>query len=219
MNKINDFLENEKKEDYFHSLNIKIKEERKNFIVYPPENEVFSCFDKIPEDIKVVILGQDPYHNPEQANGFAFSVDRKLKKLPPSLKNIYKELKSDIEGFEIPEHGDLTCWANQGVLLLNTALTVRKNQPASHSKIGWEIFTDNLISFLNNEYDGLVFILWGKHAQNKCKHLNEDKHFIIKSAHPSPFSARNGFFDSKPFSKTNEYLFNNNKKIINWNIV
>lgn len=213
------FLLNEKEKEYYKNIESFLNEEiLNNITVYPPKDLIFSALNYVnPSDLKVVIIGQDPYHGPNQANGFAFSVNPGVK-IPASLRNIYKELKSDIPEFEIPNHGDLTEWANQGVLLLNTSLTVRHKNPGSHSKIGWEIFTDNLISFLDKELDNVIFVLWGSHAQTKCAKINREKHFIIESAHPSPFSAYRGFFGSKPFSKVNKKLRELNKEPINWNI-
>lgn len=219
MNKIKDFIENEKKKNYFIEMQEKLAIERSNKTIYPPKELELASFDKMVDDLKVIIIGQDPYHNPDQANGLAFSVNRELKKLPPSLKNIYNELKTDIDDFIIPEHGDLSHWVKQGVLLLNTALTVEKNKPASHAKIGWTTFTNNVISYLNKEHIDLVFILWGNHAQAIGADIDETKHFVIKSSHPSPFSVKKSFYGSKPFSRTNEYLHSKNKKTIDWTIL
>lgn len=218
MNTLHQFVLQEREKQYCKDIEKTLQEERKNKVIYPAEKDVFSCFENIDQELKVVIIGQDPYHNPDQANGLAFSVSRQCQKLPPSLKNIYKELKDDLTDFTIPEHGNLSYWKQQGVLLLNTTLTVEKNKPASHYQIGWDHFTDEIVSHLNDHYDGLVFILWGKHAQNKCEQIDESKHYIIKSTHPSPFSAYRGFFGSKPFSKTNTYLIKINKKPIDWQI-
>ena len=168
------------------------------------------------ENVKVVILGQDPYHNYNQANGLSFSVKNGVT-IPPSLKNIFKELQSDL-GYKIPTSGNLELWAKQGVLLLNATLTVRAHKPGSHQKIGWETFTDKIISLISEKYEHIVFILWGNFAHQKVKLIDEKKHFIIKSVHPSPFSARNGFFGSKPFSKCNEYLTSVKKENIDWNL-
>lgn len=197
----------------------KIDIERENKVIYPEKDKVLYSLESMDSDVKVVIIGQDPYHNPGQANGLSFSVSKDCVKLPPSLKNIFKELKSDIENVEISGHGDLSCWSKQGVLLLNSFLTVEKNKPSSHSKLGWDLITDDIVSYLNNNYSNLVFILWGNYAQNKGKNIDRCKHFVIETPHPSPFSARKGFFGSKPFSKTNEYLYENNKSIINWDVV
>lgn len=197
----------------------KIDIERESNVIYPEKDKVLYSLESMDSDVKVVIIGQDPYHNPGQANGLSFSVSKDCVKLPPSLKNIFKELKSDIENVEISGHGDLSCWSKQGVLLLNSFLTVEKNKPSSHSKLGWDLITDDIVSYLNNNYSNLVFILWGNYAQNKGKNIDRCKHFVIETPHPSPFSARKGFFGSKPFSKTNEYLYENNKSIINWDVV
>lgn len=195
-----------------------LKEKETGHTVYPRGSDIFNAFNHTPFDkVEVVILGQDPYHGPGQAHGLSFSVQKGVT-VPPSLKNIYKELVNDIPGFKTPDHGNLTQWADEGVLLLNASLTVRAHEPGSHQGKGWEAFTDQAISQLSNRRNGLVFLLWGKFAQNKATLIDETKHTIIKSAHPSPFSAYNGFFDSKPFSKTNEILLTEGKKPINWQI-
>ena len=168
------------------------------------------------DNVKVIILGQDPYHGVRQAHGLSFSVEKGIKP-PPSLENIFKELKDDI-GITKPNHGNLESWAHEGVLLLNSILTVEKNKPGSHKGRGWEIFTDKILSKLNDLKDNLVFILWGKQAQEKCNFINNHKHLIIQSSHPSPYSANHSFFGSKPFSKTNTYLIKKNIKPINWKI-
>ena len=184
---------------------------------YPKTEDIFKALELTPfENIKVVILGQDPYHDEGQANGLAFSVN-KDKKIPPSLKNIYKELNSDL-GIPIPNHGDLSKWAKEGVLLLNSILTVEPHKPASHRSIGWEEYTDQIIKEINEKKEHIVFILWGKYAQDKGKYIDESKHLVIKSPHPSPFSARKGFFNSKPFSKCNTYLKKNGIEEIDWEI-
>jgi len=185
--------------------------------LYPSGGLIFNAFNLTPYDkVKVIILGQDPYHNPQQAMGLSFSVPDGIKP-PPSLANIFKELKNDI-GMAIPCSGNLTAWAKQGVLLLNAVLTVRANEPASHAKIGWTKFTDDVIQTLSLHKTGLVFILWGNFAQEKIKLIDNSKHKILKAAHPSPFSAYNGFFGCKHFSATNEYLVKNNIDPINWTI-
>lgn len=193
-----------------------------NEIVYPPTCKVFDAF-KMPFDkVRVIIIGQDPYHGYGQANGLAFSVNKGIE-IPPSLINIYKELNSDL-GLSIPNHGDLTEWVNQGILLLNSSLTVSAGRPASHALFGWQEFTTEVIKILSQEKESLVFILWGKHAIDKIKGIDLEKHYIIKSTHPSPFSAdkptRNikAFFGSKPFSQCNEYLSYTKKELINWKI-
>jgi uracil-DNA glycosylase len=185
--------------------------------IYPSGPHIFNAFHLTPYDkVKVVILGQDPYHNPNQAMGLSFSVPDGIKP-PPSLVNIFKELHKDI-GMPIPSTGNLTHWAEQGVLLLNAVLTVRANEPASHAKIGWTKFTDDIILHLSLKKTGLVFILWGNFAQEKIKLIDGRKHKILKAAHPSPFSAYNGFFGSKHFSATNEYLVKTNQDPIDWSI-
>ncbi len=185
--------------------------------IYPPGNLIFNAFHKTPfHQVKVVILGQDPYHNPGQAHGLSFSVPRGMA-IPPSLLNIYKELKTDL-GIDPPGHGNLEQWTEQGVLLLNAVLTVRKNDPASHSRIGWMTFTDAVIQKLSDQRTGLVFLLWGKFAQEKQVLIDETKHYVLKAAHPSPLSAFNGFFGCKHFSKTNSYLSQNHVDPINWKL-
>jgi len=186
--------------------------------VYPKSSDIFNAFERTPlTNLKVVILGQDPYHGENQAHGLSFSVQKGVT-IPPSLRNIYKELKTDIPGFTIPDHGNLTEWAEQGVLLLNATLTVQESSPASHQKKGWEIFTDTVIKKISAEKEGIVFILWGAYAQAKAELIDQSKHHIIKSPHPSPFSADRGFFGSKPFSKTNEFLKAQGKRPIDWQI-
>jgi uracil-DNA glycosylase len=186
--------------------------------IYPKGSDIFNAFNKTPFDkVEVVILGQDPYHGENQAHGLSFSVQKGIT-IPPSLRNIYKELQTDIPVFIIPGHGDLTKWAEQGVLLLNASLTVRAGIPGSHQKKGWEEFTDNVIKTISDKKEGIVFILWGSFAQAKAELIDKAKHHIIKSPHPSPFSADRGFFGSKPFSKTNEILIKEGKKPIDWQI-
>jgi uracil-DNA glycosylase len=187
--------------------------------IYPPGALIFNAFNHTPfEKVKVVILGQDPYHNPGQAHGLSFSVPAGIKP-PPSLVNIYKEIQKDI-GVAMPaQYGNLTAWADQGVLLLNAVLTVRANEPASHSKIGWMSFTDAVIQKLSDEKKGIVFLLWGKFAQEKQVLVDETKHFVLKAAHPSPFSADKGFFGCKHFSKTNELLTKQGLSPIDWKLL
>lgn len=210
-----DFIKQEQAEKYFKNLSYFLEQERQDFAVYPPEEDVFNAFKYTPYDqVKVVILGQDVYHNPGEAHGLAFSV-RKGIKVPPSLKNIFKELKADLN-IDSPNHGDLTGWAEQGVLLLNSALTVRKNEPGSHQNSGWQVFTNKVISLLNEKTTPIVFILWGNFAKQKKTLITNCHHLILESAHPSPLSAYNGFFGSKPFSKTNDFLIKNNQKAIDW---
>jgi uracil-DNA glycosylase len=185
--------------------------------IFPAGNNIFNAFNQTTfENVKVVILGQDPYHGSGQAMGLSFSVPKGVKP-PPSLVNIFKELKSDI-GLPIPTNGDLTPWAKQGVLLLNAVLTVREDEPASHAKIGWMHFTDAVIKKLSDEKKGIVFLLWGKFAEQKQILIDETKHFVLKAAHPSPFSADKGFFGCKHFSKTNELLAKQGLQVIDWHI-
>lgn len=186
-------------------------------LIYPPGPLIFNAFNSTPFDkVRVVIIGQDPYHGAQQAHGLCFSVQHGVKP-PPSLVNIYKELKSDV-GFEIPNHGYLQAWTTQGVFLLNAILTVEANQPASHQKKGWEEFTNAAIYQLSKEREGLIFLLWGAFAQQKAALIDEKKHTILKAAHPSPFSAYNGFFGCKHFSKTNEILKSRGEAEINWQV-
>lgn len=204
--------------DYMRSLSEFLRSEKlKNKIIFPPGNKIFNAFNLTKfEDVKVVILGQDPYHGHNQAHGLSFSVEEGIRP-PPSLKNIFKELESDM-GIKQPEHGNLERWCNEGVLLLNSILTVEKSKPASHANMGWEQFTDKILSVLNDLKRNVVFILWGKKAQEKGHFLDKNRHLILKSAHPSPYSANNGFLGSKPFSKTNHYLNSNNIKEIDWDL-
>jgi uracil-DNA glycosylase len=185
-------------------------------IIYPPDDEVFSAFSSTElDDVKVVILGQDPYHGPGQAHGLSFSVKPGVK-VPPSLANMYKELAQDIDGFTIPKHGYLQRWAKQGVLLLNTVLTVREGQAHSHKALGWEQFTDVVIDTLNLQREGIVFLLWGAHAQKKAKNIDVNRHHVLHAPHPSPLSAHRGFFGCGHFSKTNELLKRQGQKPIDW---
>jgi uracil-DNA glycosylase len=216
----NDWLEPLKPEfskDYYKKLFEKIKEEYSNYVVYPKSDDVFNAFHLTPlKKVKVVIIGQDPYHEPGQAHGLSFSVKPEID-IPPSLQNIYKELQNDI-GTYIPDNGYLVKWAEQGVLLLNTILTVRAHQAMSHSKIGWNEFTDAAIKIVNNQDRPIVFMLWGKPAQAKESMLNNSKHLILKAPHPSPLSAYRGFFGCKHFSKANEFLIANGETPIDWQI-
>lgn len=194
-----------------------LKKEYSTHIVYPDMYDLFNCFRYTPlGEIKAVILGQDPYHEPNQAHGLCFSVKRGVK-LPPSLVNIYKEIESDL-GIKEPNCGDLTKWANEGVLLLNTTLTVREHAANSHSTCGWAWFTDSVIKLVSDNAENVVFILWGGNARSKAPLIDKSKHLVLQSAHPSPLSAYNGFFGSKPFSKTNEYLSAHGKKPIDWDL-
>lgn len=216
-NKWDDLLNEEYEKDYFKDLIKFVKEEYKNKTIYPNQNEVFNAFRYTDfKNLKVVILGQDPYHGPNQAEGLSFSVSNEVLK-PPSLQNIFKELESDL-GIPFPKSNSLKPWANQGVLLLNAVLTVEEHKPTSHKDKGWETFTDNVIKIINMKEEPVVFILWGAYARNKKSLITNPKHLIIESAHPSPFSARNGFFGSKPFSKTNEFLRKNGIKEVDWNV-
>ena len=208
-------LSNEFEMPYFTALAEFVKTEYQNRTIYPPGNEIFKAFDACPFDqVKVVILGQDPYHGPGQANGLCFSV-RPGVPMPPSLLNIFKERKSD-RNQPMPPNGDLTAWAKQGVLLLNATLTVESKSPGSHQNKGWEQFTDAVIKILSAEKSNLVFILWGAYAQKKGAVIDRDKHLVIASAHPSPFAAHRGFFGSKPFSRCNEYLIQTGSQPIAW---
>lgn len=183
--------------------------------IYPHPKNIFAAFDACPWDtVKVVLLGQDPYHTPGAAHGMAFSVPQGVR-VPPSLQNMYKEMNADLQA-RIPTHGCLTGWAQQGVLLLNSVLTVEKSKPASHARQGWEEFTDNVIQKLSEQKENLVFVLWGKYAQTRGQHIDRTKHCVIEAPHPSPFSAQSGFFGHRPYSRTNEYLQAHNKTPINW---
>ena len=216
-NKWDEILKEEYNKEYFKNLIDFIKNEYKSKTIYPKQNEVFNAFKYTDFDnVKVVILGQDPYHGPNQAEGLSFSVSNEVLK-PPSLKNIFKELESDM-GIQYPEVNSLKPWAKQGVLLLNAVLTVEEHKPTSHKDKGWEIFTDDVIKILNDRKTPTVFILWGAYAKDKKKYITNPNHLVIESAHPSPFSARNGFFGSKPFSKANEFLKKNNIKEIDWRV-
>jgi len=210
-------LKDEIDKDYFQELLSFIKEEYKNKTIYPKQTEIFKAFRNTSyKDTKVVILGQDPYHGENEAEGLSFSVKVGVRK-PPSLQNIFKELHDDL-GCSIPEHGSLVKWSEEGVLLLNTVLTVEKDKAASHKDIGWEIFTDSVIKKLNEKKEPIVFILWGSFARSKKSLITNKIHYIIESPHPSPFSAYTGFFGSKPFSKTNKFLESKGLKPIDWQI-
>jgi len=206
-------LEAETNQLYWNKLQTIVSQAYKQKYVFPLEEHLFAAFNYFDiKDLKVVILGQDPYHNFNQANGLAFSVD--TPKLPPSLKNIFKELKNDLDIDRT--NGDLTDWAQQGVLLLNTSLTVIAHEPQSHSKIGWTDFTDDIIKYINKNCEAIIFVLWGNSAIQKTKFIDEKKHYIIKSAHPSPLSARKGFINNNHFSKINNILIDINKQTIKW---
>ncbi|MBE6149582.1 MAG: uracil-DNA glycosylase [Firmicutes bacterium] len=207
-------LKEEMEKEYFKSLGIFVKNEYKNKICYPQYNNIFNALRLTDyNDVKVVILGQDPYHGENEAHGLSFSVLEGVKR-PPSLNNIFKELNNDLN--ILRTNNNLTDWAQQGVLLLNAILTVEKDTPLAHKGKGWEIFTDNIIKLLNKREKPIVFILWGSYARSKKELITNKNHYIIESAHPSPLSASRGFFGSKPFSKTNEFLEKNNIKKINW---
>ncbi|HBD94126.1 MAG: uracil-DNA glycosylase [Spirochaetes bacterium GWF1_31_7] len=206
-------LNDEFNKPYFKSLQSFLTEERKIATVYPPENNVFQAFELTPfDELKVVILGQDPYHGENQAHGLCFSVPEGVPQ-PPSLVNIFKEIQTDIN-IQRPQSGNLERWAKQGVFLLNTTLTVQAGKPLSHKNKGWEIFTDEVIKQISREKTGVIFLLWGKHAQSKESLIDSGKHYILKAAHPSPLSAYNGFFGCKHFSKTNLILLESGKKEI-----
>lgn len=211
-------LMNEFQSGYFSSLKNFLIEEKKRETIYPPGSQIFSAFNLTPFDkVKVIILGQDPYHGPGQAHGLCFSVPNGIHQ-PPSLINIFKEISSDLN-IPVPKNGNLENWAKQGVLLLNATLSVRANQAGSHQKRGWETFTDVVISKLSIKRDGLIFLLWGNYAQAKQSLIDATRHHILKSVHPSPLSASRGFFGCKHFSKTNDILRQLGKKEIDWNIV
>lgn len=213
-----EILDDEYNAPYMQKLRLFLDEERKlGKTIYPPKDEIFAALNLTPFDqVKVVIIGQDPYHGANQAHGLSFSVGKGVK-IPPSLVNIYKELSDDL-GVHIPTHGHLETWARQGVLLLNNVLTVEDGKAGSHHNQGWEIFTDKIISVLNEKRENLVFILWGSPAQKKAAKVDSNKHFILKSVHPSPLSSYRGFFGSKPFSQTNNFLKSKGIKEIDWKI-
>lgn len=212
-------LKEEFEKDYMKTLKSFLLEEKESGkMVYPKGADIFNALNTTPfNQVKVVILGQDPYHGAGQAHGLSFSVQKGVA-IPPSLKNIYKELETDIEGFKTPNHGNLMHWAEQGVLLLNATLTVRASEAGSHQNKGWEIFTDEIIKALSQKREHIIFLLWGKYAQQKASLIDEKKHYILIAAHPSPFSAYNGFFGSKHFSKTNQLLIQNNTTPIEWEL-
>ncbi|MBX0331736.1 uracil-DNA glycosylase [Pontibacter sp. HSC-14F20] len=208
-------LQDEFEKPYFKNLVSFVKDEYTSQKVYPPGNQIFNAFEHCPFDqVKVVILGQDPYHGPNQANGLAFSVKDGVR-IPPSLVNVFKEIKNDL-GKDIPTTGNLERWAEQGVLLLNATLTVRAGDAGSHQKKGWEEFTDAVVRKVNDLKTGVVFMLWGAYAQKKGAFIDESKHLVLKAAHPSPFAADRGFFGTHHFSKSNEYLNAQGKETIDW---
>lgn len=212
------FLKNEFESDYFKKLKSFLTQEiTQGHIIYPHPTNILRAFDLCsPKNLKVVIIGQDPYHGPGQAHGLSFSVPKDVK-IPPSLQNIYKEIESDL-GYRAPNNGNLESWAKQGVLLLNATLTVRKSAPTSHARKGWETFTDHAIEYINDNMSQVVFLLWGRYAQEKGSMINKNRHCILKAAHPSPFSAHSGFFGCKHFSQTNNYLKQNGISPIDWQI-
>jgi len=212
-----DFIKQQRACAYFNKLQLFLdKRHKQGNIIYPIENNRFRAFDCTPlENIKVVILGQDPYHGEDQADGLSFSVANNIK-IPPSLRNIFKELSTSIEGYNPPGSGSLAHWAKQGVLLLNSVLTVEHGQPGCHASKGWEIFTDNVIKEIDRKCDGVVFLLWGNYAQKKGKIIARKKHYVLTSTHPSPLSAYRGFLGCGHFKKTNEILDKSNKLPVNW---
>ncbi|PJG84671.1 uracil-DNA glycosylase [Conservatibacter flavescens] len=214
-----DAIGEEKKQPYFLQILQQVQQEKaQGKTIYPPQHEIFNAFKLTEFDqVKVVILGQDPYHGPNQAHGLAFSVKPGIAP-PPSLVNMYKELRDDIDGFIVPNHGYLVEWAQQGVLLLNTVLTVERGLAHSHAKFGWETFTDHVIARLNEQRENLVFLLWGSHAQKKGQFIDRQKHCVLTAPHPSPLSAHRGFFGCKHFSKTNTYLRQHQIPEIQWNL-
>ena len=211
------FLKSEFEQNYFIQLQTQLNKAIQSGLVYPPQNLIFNAFNLCQfNQLKVVIIGQDPYHGFNQANGLSFSVSPGIR-IPPSLKNIFKELSTDIPSFHTPKHGDLSTWAKEGVLLLNAILTVEANQPGSHKKLGWETFTNAIIKKLSEQHNNLVFMLWGNYAITKEQLIDSNKHLILKAAHPSPL-ARGAFFGCKHFSKANNYLKNHQKAEINWQL-
>lgn len=215
--KWNDVIGVEKEKPYFQETMAFVAQERANGkTIYPPQKDIFNAF-RFTEfnDVKVVLLGQDPYHGPGQAHGLSFSVLPGVR-IPPSLANMYKELSTNIPGFQIPKHGYLASWAQQGVLLLNTVLTVEAGKAHSHAHLGWETFTDRVIAAINEHRNGVVFLLWGSHAQKKGSIIDQNRHHVLKTVHPSPLSVHRGFFGSKHFSKTNEFLVKEGLTPINW---
>lgn len=211
-----DIIDNEKEQNYYKSLKKSIDEKYETSTVFPPKDKIFNAFFKTPIDnLKVVILGQDPYHGAGQAQGLSFSTPSDIKN-PPSMQNILKEINEDLQRVSNCSDGDLTPWAEEGVLLLNTILTVEESKPKSHHKLGWEIFTDNIIKYISSNCEDIVFILWGGPAIAKMKIIDESKHHILTAPHPSPLSSYRGFFGCKHFSKTNKILKNIGKEPINW---
>lgn len=212
------FLKEEINKPYYKDLTQILKEEkRESKIIYPPQEEIFNALSLSPKDIKVIILGQDPYHGLNQAHGFSFSVKENIP-LPPSLKNIYKEIENEFGYKMSSSNGNLIPWVKQGVFLLNSILTVRKGEPSSHKNIGWEIFTDKIISTISDNYSNKVFLLWGAFAKGKESLVKKNNHLVLSSAHPSPYSAHSGFFGNNHFVKTNQYLKEHNFTEIDWKI-
>ncbi len=210
-------IQEESRQPYYQDLHAFVEQEYRSHTIFPPHGQIYHAFNYCDyNDIKVVIIGQDPYHEVHQANGLAFSVNKGVR-IPPSLVNIYKEAHEDV-GIPIPSHGDLTSWAEQGVLLLNTVLTVEEGKANSHKGKGWEVFTDHIIEVMNEREKPLVFILWGRQAIDKSRMIDQKKHKVITSVHPSPLSAHRGFFGSKPFSKANEFLISQGEKPIDWRV-
>jgi len=211
-----DIIELEKTKEYFHKLQDAVDKRYETSVVYPEKSKIFNAFSQTPSsDLKVVILGQDPYHGEGQAQGLAFSTPPNIKN-PPSMVNILKEIKSDLGSDSLSQNGELSSWAKQGVLLLNTILTVEANKAKSHHNLGWEIFSDNIISYISNNFENIIFLLWGANAINKTKLIDSSKHHILTAPHPSPLSAYRGFFGCKHFSQTNEILHNLDKEPIVW---
>ena len=222
MNSLNTWetiIDDERSKDYFKEVVAFVENERNTGkVIFPAEEHVFSAFEMTPfKDVKVVIIGQDPYHGPDQAHGLAFSVLPGVK-IPPSLRNMYKELQQDIDGFVVPSHGYLNVWASQGVLMLNTVLTVEQGKAHSHAKCGWEIFTDAIVEHLNEREEPIIFLLWGAHAQKKGQAINVEKHYVLTAPHPSPLSARRGFFGCQHFSKVNQILSEGEQPLIDWSL-
>jgi len=210
-----EILKEEKEKDYFIRLWDFVKTAYRETTVYPPKDRIFHAFDAVaPQDVRCVILGQDPYHGPNQANGLSFSVNDGIA-IPPSLRNMYKELGSDL-GCPVPTTGNLEAWSKQGVFLLNTSLTVEAGKAGSHAKKGWESFTDRVIEVLGQQEQPIVFILWGNHAKSKKSLIDTSRHLVLESVHPSPLSASRGFFGSRPYSQTNDWLQQQNRTPIDW---
>ncbi|MCL1049104.1 uracil-DNA glycosylase [Shewanella abyssi] len=214
-----EFIQQQQQQDYFTALEAFVEAERTaGKVIFPPKEQVLSAFEYTPlNEVRVVLIGQDPYHGPDQAHGLCFSVQKGVK-VPPSLVNMYKELSCDIEGFTIPEHGNLLSWAQQGVLMLNTVLTVEQGKAHSHAKSGWEIFTQNVLLHLNEQPQPIIFVLWGAHAKKKGKVITAEHHQIVSGPHPSPLSAYRGFFGCKHFSHVNQLLKQQGSAAIDWQV-